>query len=802
MELISYALHPDINNKPQQWEPAFARNWATMEGTLEELKASVSAGKAFIPAAMSSGHRNNSAFKYADIAVVDIDHGPTSDQLLEIPLVTAHAAWIYTTPSHDPEQGKHRFRVIFNLPYRIDSGDLYRAAVSLLSRSLGGDPAATDSVRLFYGNTNAQHLLWEPERILPERFIEDARREQSRRALQLTQLDREFDDVTLQRAAYVLEEILPPTNDGERDLFIRVTAAAAGAGEALFSPWVEWASRGHHGTGKNARQASERFFRGFSGRSTPATLFFIADEHCPGWRASLPDELKASGGSPLSKSFPHVVGYAMESYDDFDALEFYEPEEAAPPTASIFEQAPWKAPAPRPAVSVSDSPEDADLAATPSDEPPRRRKKSEIVIVQDILRSHYPGLRLNALNLQLEYGSLEAPRVIDDPSLLYVEIAELSGETFSKGVCHDTALSVGRRNLFNPVKHYLEDAVSRVEPSPLFDRVASEIIGVPPAGSLSNPIMPSGRPYCDEVIRRFLIGAVARVMKPGCRMDWMPVLYGRQSAGKTNFITYLCPPDPRMDGAYTWAPTLAFSLNYLRDRAHALHAGWLVLLDEIDRLFKRANVEDLKNLVSNSTDRSALKFQNERSYPRSFVLAGATNSRSFLQDPTGNRRFLPITVKGVVPSPEDARIKIVNLDLLKEQRDSLWAAAYRAYACGEDHCFSSYELSVASQVAEEHLADTPLEAQIRRVLKANNSGYVKGIRYITLSDLFTWLEIPIDRQNNMLNSATDCLKRLGWTPCRRRINGEVSRIWINGDESAIDEISDALQQVQAVAAGG
>ena len=128
----------------------------------------------------------------------------------------------------------------------------------------------------------------------------------------------------------------------------------------------------------------------------------------------------------------------------------------------------------------------------------------------------------------------------------------------------------------------------------------------------------------------------------------MPVFIGSQNCGKSSFFSYITPPDYTDEDMYPWATTVQQSIEYLKDRPHALHQGWIVLMDEFERYSKRKYCEELKNLVSVSVDNSARKYENERPFPRSFVLAGATNSRDFLVDPTGNRRFMPILVKGVV----------------------------------------------------------------------------------------------------------------------------------------------------------
>ena len=173
MYQIEFSVHPTLKDKPKIWASSFGQNWNRKKGTLSDLREHVGHGGAFIPAAMISGHRNSAAFDHSDLAVVDIDNGLTLDDFKAHPLSQV-AAWVYTSASHDPSQDKHRFRVVFQLPQRISDGELYQSVTGLLIQSLGGDANCSDRCRIFYGNSRAQHPIWQPKAVLPQSFIEDA----------------------------------------------------------------------------------------------------------------------------------------------------------------------------------------------------------------------------------------------------------------------------------------------------------------------------------------------------------------------------------------------------------------------------------------------------------------------------------------------------------------------------------------------------------------------------------------------------------------------------------------------------
>ena len=124
--------------------------------------------------------------------------------------------------------------------------------------------------------------------------------------------------------------------------------------------------------------------------------------------------------------------------------------------------------------------------------------------------------------------------------------------------------------------------MTSVPPCPYFDRLASILIGVE-EDDRTNPVMPNGQRYADVVLKRFFIGAAARLFRPGTRHDWMPVFIGSQNCGKSSFFSYITPPDYSDDEMYPWATTVQQSIEYLKDRPHALHQGWIVLMDEFER---------------------------------------------------------------------------------------------------------------------------------------------------------------------------------------------------------------------------
>lgn len=774
---ITWSEHPHIHDKPPQWEPRFGFGWRRCTGDLKDLIDHITAGGAFITAAMTSDHRTAAAYESASVVAVDVDYGLAIGEFVDHPLADS-ACFVYSTPSHDPENGKHRFRVLFRLPELVTSGELYKAIATILTHALGGDRSCTDPTRLFYGNSKAAHIGIDLEAVLDPQIITDAEAflEQQRAACR--DAASEVDEISILRAIHVLEQdVIKPTRDGERDKFVRISAAARAGGDALFPAWSDWASRGHHGSQKNRRQSSERWFQGLKGTSL-GTLFFLASEEDPSWRDGLPVELRTSDGHGPRGHSDTWAGYDTEDFMGDPAISI-----PATPQPSMFDpDSPWaKVVTPAKAAGYDDEDFEGTPAASQPGQPPVKRgpgrpkkaKDDPIETIMARLRNLYPGLRRNVVTDQVEFGPRDRPQQLPDSSTTYIRVSRGSGDVFPKTTVNDLIQVVAYENRYNPVRAYLETCYSGTTPCPYFDRLASELLGV--HDDDSDALVISGRRIADEILRRFFVASVARAMEPGCDVPWMPVFVGEQNVGKSAFLRYVTPPQ---HSGPAWSTTVQQGIVYLKDRPHVLHAGWIVVLDEIERYFQRRYVEELKNLISTSSDYSAKKYQNEMVYPRSFVLAGATNTRDFLVDPTGNRRFLPIIVHGRVPSPDDPRVRIIDLDRLQADRDAIWAAAYAAYLAGEPWTFSSHELSLVNAYIDGFTHDSAIGPMVSRVLGLHTTGYVKGRRYVLLAEVMQQMGVDVSQFRHMQTAVSDEMKRLEWEPRKVTIMGKVARAWL------------------------
>lgn len=189
-------------------------------------------------------------------------------------------------------------------------------------------------------------------------------------------------------------------------------------------------------------------------------------------------------------------------------------------------------------------------------------------------------------------------------------------------VIEEALTRVTLNNTFHPVKDFLEslewDGVFRI------DRAFETYLG-----------SEMEREYIRAVSRKFFLALIARIYEPGIKFDHVPVLEGFQGVGKSSFGRILVGEKWFMDGL----PDLAD-----KDAALNLQGIWLCEMAELSSIY-RSQLEATKAFITRQTDKIRPPYGHRRvDFPRSNVFLGTTNSKDYLSDPTGNRRYWPVEV--------------------------------------------------------------------------------------------------------------------------------------------------------------
>lgn len=178
--------------------------------------------------------------------------------------------------------------------------------------------------------------------------------------------------------------------------------------------------------------------------------------------------------------------------------------------------------------------------------------------------------------------------------------------------------------------------------------------------------------YTRAVSRKFLLAAISRIYRPGCKFDNMVILEGDQGIGKSTMCGVL---------GGTWYKELSLFSERDKDTVDAMRGVWIVEVSELAN-FKRADVEGIKAFISRQVDRVRLSYARlTQNFPRQCVFIGTINpdEDGYLKDKTGNRRFWPVAC-------EKADFKGLAM-----VRDQIWAEAYNAFKSGDSALYMEDE---------------------------------------------------------------------------------------------------------------
>ena len=245
---------------------------------------------------------------------------------------------------------------------------------------------------------------------------------------------------------------------------------------------------------------------------------------------------------------------------------------------------------------------------------------------------------------------------------------------------------VAHDNSFHPVRNYLNKLEwDRV---PRLDTWLTTVMGVAQSG------------YSAKVGKRWMISAVARVMRPGCKADSVMILEGGQGEGKSTAMSIL---------GGDWFMDTPFALGD-KDGFQAIRGKWIIELGELDS-FNKAESTKAKQFFSASTDTYRESYgRRTNDVPRQCVFVGTTNQDEYLKDATGNRRYWPVACTKV------------DLEQLREIRDQLWAEAMFCYEAGDIWWVNRDETAMFSEAQDERFVVDEWEGPILNWLEESQIG--------------------------------------------------------------------------------
>lgn len=231
---------------------------------------------------------------------------------------------------------------------------------------------------------------------------------------------------------------------------------------------------------------------------------------------------------------------------------------------------------------------------------------------------------------------------------------------------------VARKRSFHPVREYL--AGLRWDRTPRIDRWLTTYLDA------------EETIYSQHVGRWWLISAIARIMRPGAKVDHVLILEGPQGLRKSQAIAALCGPDD-------WFTDHIGDLQS-KDTLQQIHGPWIIELAELDQ-FSRSEISRIKAFFTARVDRFRPPYgRSPQNFPRQCVFAGTVNPGAigYLRDDTGNRRFWPV------------KVSASRLEEIARDRDQLWAEALEAYRDGARWYPIASETAIVGALKEQQEA--------------------------------------------------------------------------------------------------
>lgn len=300
--------------------------------------------------------------------------------------------------------------------------------------------------------------------------------------------------------------------------------------------------------------------------------------------------------------------------------------------------------------------------------------------------------------------------------------------------------------------------------------------------------------FIEQAGRCWFVGMVARILRPGCQLDTMPVLIGPQGIFKSQAL--------RVIGGEWYRA--AISDIQSKDFKQELHGALVFEIPELHSLVtSNAAAAKVKAVISNQTDHFRSPYGRlVEEHKRTAVMVGTTNNRDWHHDESGARRFWPVHCGDI------------DLNWLRENRAQLFAEA-RTYfelpllegvrdprSCWWNVPEAEQRAAMEDETSEDVWIGM-IEARLARETVWNNGSIYDivphdgtltesadwGNLLTTARIAYSWLQLNSDLAGRRAtsNRIGSIMRNLGWSRRQQRLpsNNVPCRIWTNPDAASV-----------------
>jgi len=331
---------------------------------------------------------------------------------------------------------------------------------------------------------------------------------------------------------------------------------------------------------------------------------------------------------------------------------------------------------------------------------------------------------------------------------------------------HTIRANADRHGLFTPSREDVEAAILTAANDRQFHPIqqylrAVDWDGKPRLKHMARDYLGTIDPLHAEIVYRWMIGAAARALRPGCKLDTALMLVGPQGFYKSTFFAIL--------GGSWHSDTFVDITN--KDSFVQIHSAWIYELAELENVVTGRAESRLKAWITSTHDMYRAPYARTAvRKSRSVALCGTTNRKQFLTDDTGSRRFWIVEVHHPI-----AR------DLLAENRDQLWAEAVNAFEAGEPWWLTAAAEDEREKANREFEDEDPWADAVESWLRS------PSIKETTATDVLRdAIKVDIAKQDRWAQMRISrILAGLGWER-RRSSAGTRQRIWARPGQCDLD----------------